>query len=106
MADVVCATESVVALPAYREHVLSQAPAIARHDPGGAKGLFFFGYDFHLSEGGVGLIEVNTNAGGALLNAVMARAHQACCVDVERFASSTATAAVLEQSIVDMFLAE
>lgn len=105
MADVVRAIESVVALPSYREHVLSQAPAIARHDPGGAKGVFF-GYDFHLSEGGVGLIEVNTNAGGAMLNAVMARAHQACCVDVERFTSSAATAAAFEQSLVDMFSAE
>lgn len=37
------------------------------------------GYDFHLSERGPALIEINTNAGGAMLNAVLARAQRACC---------------------------
>ena len=62
MARVVQAIESVVALPAYRDQVLAAAPPIARHDPGGAKGVFF-GYDFHVAEDGFGLIEINTNAG-------------------------------------------
>jgi hypothetical protein len=78
MAQVVQAIEAVVALPAYRDRVLTTAPAIARHDPGGAKGIFF-GYDFHVTEGGFGLIEINTNAGGAMLNAVLARAQRVCC---------------------------
>ena len=77
MAALVQAIESVVALPAYREEVLARSPAIARHDPGGALGVFF-GYDFHVTEGGFGLIEINTNAGGAMLNAVLARAQRAC----------------------------
>ena len=72
--------ESVVALPAYRDEVLTTAPAIARHDPGGAKGVFF-GYDFYVAENSFGLIEFNTNAGGAMLNAVLARAQRACCAD-------------------------
>ncbi|RJG03498.1 hypothetical protein [Noviherbaspirillum sedimenti] len=105
LAEVVRAVESAVALPAYREHILAHAPAIARHDPGGAKGVFF-GYDFHLREGGIGLIEINTNAGGAMLNAVMARAHQVCCMDKKQLASAAASAAALEKNIVDMFLAE
>ena len=71
MANVVSAIEAVIGLPSYQKHVLADAPDIARHDPGGAKGVFF-GYDFHLSEDAVGLIEINTNAGGAMLNAVMA----------------------------------
>ena len=36
----------------------------------GAKGVFF-GYDFHLNERGAHLIEVNSNAGGAFLNALL-----------------------------------
>jgi len=49
MAEVIEAIESVVALPAYREEVLAASPAIARHDPRGAEGVFF-GYDFHATE--------------------------------------------------------
>lgn len=37
------------------------------------------GYDFHLSTEGPRLIEINTNAGGAFLNAMLARAQQRCC---------------------------
>jgi hypothetical protein len=105
MALVVSAIESVVALPAYREQILSGAPAIARHDPGGAKGVFF-GYDFHLHDDGIGLIEINTNAGGAMLNAALARAQHACCAVMDDIVSTSATAAALEKNIVDMFLAE
>lgn len=105
MAEVVRAVESVVMLPAYRHHVLERAPAIARHDPGGARGVFF-GYDFHLRGDAIGLIEINTNAGGAMLNAVMARAHRACCLDRERLAAAATAAATLENDIVDMFHTE
>lgn len=105
MAEVVRAVESVVALPTYREHILANATTIARHDPGGAKGVFF-GYDFHLHADNIGLIEINTNAGGAMLNAVMARAHHACCLDKEQLAAAARSAAALEQDIVDMFHAE
>lgn len=105
MAEVVRAVESVVMLPAYRHHVLEGAPAIARHDPGGARGVFF-GYDFHLRGDVIGLIEINTNAGGAMLNAVMARAHRACCLDRERLAAAATAGATLENDIVAMFHAE
>jgi hypothetical protein len=37
------------------------------------------GYDFHITADGPQLIEVNTNAGGAFLNAVLAQAQRACC---------------------------
>ena len=105
LADVVRAIESVVALPAYRSHVLNGAPAIARHDPGGAKGVFF-AYDFHLRGDAIGLIEINTNAGGAMLNAVMARAHRACCLDREQLAVAAAAATIMEDDIVGMFHTE
>lgn len=105
MAAVVQAVEAVVALPAYREEVLSTAPEIARHDPGGARSVFF-GYDFHLAGDDLGLIEVNTNAGGAMLNAVLARAQRACCEAVEPWVPKVDTARALESQIVAMFREE
>jgi hypothetical protein len=105
MAEVIHAVESVVSLPAYQEYVLSSAPAIAWHSAQGAKSVFF-GYDFHIAEQALGVIEINTNAGGAMLNAVMARAHHTCCLDDERMARATSTATALEESIVEMFFSE
>lgn len=105
MDAVVKAVEAIVALPAYRERVLARAPAIARHAQGGARGVFF-GYDFHVAQDSFGLIEVNTNAGGAMLNAILGRAHRACCVPVERLGPSVASAEAFERAIVDMFHAE
>ncbi|MBC7859941.1 MAG: hypothetical protein H7Z39_14470 [Burkholderiaceae bacterium] len=105
MARLVRAVESVVALPAYREEVLANAPDIARRDPGGALGVFF-GYDFHVADGRLGLIEINTNAGGAMLNAVLARAQRACCPAVEEFLPSPPSADALELRIVTMFRGE
>ncbi len=102
MATLIKAIESVVALPVYREEVLARSPAIARHHPGGAKSVFF-GYDFHVTEGGFGLIEINTNAGGAMLNAVLARAQRACCPAMESLVPPQATADALEARIVAMF---
>lgn len=40
---------------------------------GGSKGVFY-GYDFHLNGDGAHLIEINTNAGGAFLNAPLLEA--------------------------------
>jgi hypothetical protein len=104
MAEVIRAIESVVALPAYRERVLARAPAIAQHDPG-AKGVFF-GYDFHVTEDGFGLIEINSNAGGAMLNAVLARAQRACCPAIEQLLPTTQRAENLEAGIIAMFQKE
>ena len=52
-------------LPAYRELVRPLVPQAARFDPG-HDGIMM-GYDFHLTDQGPRLIEVNTNAGGGLL---------------------------------------
>ncbi|SFP82659.1 hypothetical protein SAMN05216229_106127 [Geopseudomonas sagittaria] len=105
MALVVQAIETIVVLPAWREEVLARSPAIARHDPGGAKGVFF-GYDFHVEESGLGLIEINSNAGGAMLNAVAARAQRACCPSIETLLPPSARAEQLEARIVAMFRQE
>lgn len=102
MAAVVRAVESVVALPAYREEVLGSAPAIAHYVPRGALSVFF-GYDFHIDGDRLGLIEINTNAGGAMLNAVLASAQRACCPQTEPLLATRESVQALEQQIVDMF---
>lgn len=101
MSALVEAVESVVALPAYREEVLARAPVIARHVPG-ARGVFF-GYDFHVAKTAMGLIEINTNAGGAMLNALLARAQRACCPPIERLLPPASMADAFEAHIVAMF---
>ena len=81
MKRVMQAVEAAAELPGYRDVVLSWAPEIARIDfgPRGA----FMGYDFHLAATGPKLIEVNSNAGGAFLNALLAKAQRACCAEVD-----------------------
>ncbi|MCD6673527.1 MAG: hypothetical protein LT106_11785 [Burkholderiaceae bacterium] len=105
MAAVVRAVEYVVALPAYRDEVLARSPEIAHHDPGGARSAFF-GYDFHLAGDRLGLIEINTNAGGAMLNVVLARAQRACCPPIEPLVPTDADAEAFEDRIVSMFRSE
>ena len=63
----------------------------------------FFGYDFHLDHGRLGLIEINTNAGGAMLNAVLARAQRSCCAAMDAMVPTRASVAAFEQRLVDMF---
>jgi len=77
MAGAVRAVEAAVSLPAYREAALGWAPEIARHDSG-ARGAFL-GFDFHLSADGPKLIEINTNAGGGFLAAMLDDAALVCC---------------------------
>ncbi len=105
MAQVVRAVEEVVALPAYRAEVLARSPAIARRDPGGARGVFF-GYDFHVTDSAFGLIEINTNAAGAMLNSVLARAQRACCPAIDGLMAAPVAADAFDESIVSMFRQE
>lgn len=104
MAAIIRAIESVLALPGYQEEVLASAPAIARHDPG-ARGVFF-GYDFHLRGDTLGLIEINTNAGGAMLNVILAKAQRACCAAMEGLVPDPQAIAACERRIVEMFRTE
>ncbi|HLS99715.1 MAG TPA: hypothetical protein VK018_13420 [Porticoccaceae bacterium] len=105
MGAVIDAVESVVNSPPWREHLLHAADDIVQHDPRGAKSVFM-GYDFHIGADAVGLIEINTNAGGALLNAVLARAQRACCPDITQLAVPAGTEGTLDQAIVAMFQRE
>ena len=80
MTGIVEAIEAAARLPGYQAAALAGAPQIARHDFGPAG--VFMGYDFHLGADGPKLIEVNTNAGGAFLNAFVGRAQHVCCAQV------------------------
>lgn len=101
MAATVRAVEAAVALPAYREAVLAWAPEIARRDTG-AIGAFL-GFDFHLSDRGPKLIEINTNAGGGLLAAMQGEAALACCGST---LPQAGPAGRFERQVVDMLREE
>ncbi|MGQ0709902.1 MAG: hypothetical protein ACT4NV_09145 [Rhodoferax sp.] len=101
IAEHVAALERVMALPQWRSQALAHAGALAQHDPGPLGVLM--GYDYHIGAQGPQLIEINTNAGGAWLNGVLARAQQACC---ETDASRAASPDPLEDALFAMFQAE
>ena len=76
MGRVAAAVFDVAGNPGYSQRVLQWAPDIATHDPGSAGGVL--GLDFHLTVDGPQLIEVNTNPGGLLLNAVLLDGVRSC----------------------------
>jgi hypothetical protein len=102
MRDIIRAVGRVVSLPTYVQEILARAPAIASYNFG-TSGVFM-GYDFHLSEQGPHIIEINTNAGGAFLNAALVSAQTECCR-----AAGTLLPLLkpqLDQEFVAMFLRE
>jgi len=89
--------------PGYQALIDADAEPVLRHSPGNFG--VFMGYDFHLTPQGPRLIEVNTNAGGALLNGL----HTASLCDPEKLACLCADllpVETLEQKIVETFTAE
>jgi hypothetical protein len=89
MYEVIAAVEQVVGLAGWQ--------AASNETMPNAKSVFF-GYDFHLNEQGVHLIEINTNAGGAFLNELL--------IDSQRDAGmpgKTVAIENLEQSFLAMF---
>jgi hypothetical protein len=104
MTRLVAAVDGVVARPAYREAVLTRAPSIARFDPGPLGGLL--GFDFHVTPQGPRLIEINTNPGGAFLNAALARAQRACCAPVLSMLGKPGDADDVQEALFGAFLAE
>lgn len=77
MREIVQTVTRVVNNPSYEQEILTRASASASFNPG-TVGVFM-GYDFHFSEQGPHIIEINTNAGGAFLNAALANAQTECC---------------------------
>ncbi len=104
MQRLIRAVENVTDNSAYRDTVLAAAPAVARQNFG-PRGVFF-GYDFHLGADGPQLIEINTNAGGVLLNLYLANAQQACCSEVTDFFGGKAGFADAENELIAMFKEE
>lgn len=86
--------EGVISHPDYQSKILHKAPEAAQRNFG-PSGVFM-GYDFHITKEGVKLIEINTNAGGALLNAKLIKAHSSCCVSLKQDDS-------IEESFIQMF---
>jgi hypothetical protein len=95
MHAVIAAVERVVAMPGWQQNLLP-SPAGGRGDGGEGNDFplpnplplvgegtnaapsahdetlgVFYGYDFHLNDQGAHLIEINTNAGGGFLNALL-----------------------------------
>lgn len=101
MEDVVRAVEDVARNQSYRDTVRAVAPASARQGFG-PRGVFF-GYDFHLGAEGPQLIEINTNAGGALLNLYLAAAQQGCCAEVISIFGGKTEFAEVENELIGMF---
>jgi len=102
MRRIINAVTNVVKLPGYLQRVLQNAPEIAVNQ-GGTKGVFM-GYDFHMSEQGPKIIEINTNAGGAFLNAALISAQTECCRAAGVLLPILKTQ--LEAEFMDMFLQE
>jgi len=103
--DIITAIESVVRMPAYQQHVLANSPEVANYQPL-SQGVFF-GYDFHLEGEEPKLIEINSNAGGGLINTLLVLSQQKCC---DRFCSllraTENNSESLEQIFVNMFIEE
>lgn len=95
------AIEHMVAQTNYQKHVQSFLPDIAKRHPGPAG--VFSSYDFHLSEDSPKLIEINTNAGGVLLNAYLSAAQHACCESVASYFNLQGDLASIENQIISMF---
>lgn len=102
--QLVAAIERVVALPAYQAQALARAPALARHGWGPVGACM--GYDFHLSAAGPQLIEINTNAGGLLLNVALARAQEACCAAMDEAFRANTRLDTLAPAVFAMFQSE
>jgi hypothetical protein len=100
VAEVAGALEHAVALPAYRDAVLAWAPDEARFDPGSPGGLL--GLDFHLTPAAPRLIEVNTNPGGVLINAIVAEAQDCCLPELH----ARKRGRPLRRAVLDVLLAE
>ncbi len=100
MMSIVSAVEAATRLAGFRTAALTYAPTIATRDfgPVGA----FMGYDFHVTPDGPQLIEANTNAGGAFLNAALARAQRACGTTGPRLAGPQ-PAATFAEDVIQMF---
>jgi hypothetical protein len=100
----VAAVERVVANPMYQAAVLQAAPESAGFDPGNPG--VFLGYDFHLTEHGPRLIEINTNAGGAMICLLLGLAQRARAPELAGMSLGPNQPARIEALFAEMFAQE
>jgi glutathione synthase/RimK-type ligase-like ATP-grasp enzyme len=84
-------------LQQMQQVIAAAEQALGASEKGAPLGVFY-GYDFHLNEQGAHLIEINTNAGGAFLNALL--------MDSQRTAKlygEVVGEADMEQAFIGMF---
>jgi hypothetical protein len=103
MLETITAIEAVVRTPSFQARVLEDTDIRLVRDRGPVG--VFMGYDFHLHDGPPKLIEINTNAGGAFLNAASARAHKACCAEMDP-ALNEVWSEAFEENVMGMFRQE
>jgi hypothetical protein len=99
MTRIVEAIEAASELPGYRQAVGARGASEPEFGPRGV----FMGYDFHIADAGPRLIEANTNAGGAFLNAAFRAAQTECCPQMKGLGARYAQ---FEDAIFAMFLEE
>ena len=88
--------------PDFQQKIKKHLPSIVTH-PTKAVGVLF-GYDFHLSDDGPKLIEVNTNAGAIYLNHYLSQTQSPCCDRIGAFMNSpTNNDEALESALLVMF---
>jgi hypothetical protein len=104
MRELVAVVSRVAGSTGFVESVLPDAPAIARL-PQPTAGVFL-GFDFHVTPEGPRLIEINTNAGGAMLNVFARGLMTDCCAGVAGVKPGVPEPAQIEAAIVGMFRAE
>ncbi|MBK9442884.1 MAG: hypothetical protein IPN53_16930 [Comamonadaceae bacterium] len=100
----VTAIERVAALSGYQSQALARVNTLAQCNFGPR--AVCMGYDFHLSAHGPQLIEINTNAGGLLLNAALARAQEACCDGLNLAFTASTRRTSLTHALISMFQTE
>lgn len=98
--EIISAIEQVITLPAFQNLVLAYAPHSAQFIPK-TTGVFF-GYDFHLSPEGPKLIEINSNAAGALLCSI-ALSEQKHCTHCAGISTSNETKIEADKVFLNMF---
>ncbi len=104
MQSTVNAIEHLAQSEAFEERVALRLetaglhPPLQRSDP-------LLSYDFHISDDGPKLIEVNTNPGGVLLGLHIQIAQEACCPEVKQAHYPLSSKEEVEQALVEMVTA-
>jgi hypothetical protein len=97
--ELIRVSEKIISDPFYQQTILE------RKSTPYASGVFM-GYDFHLTDEGARLIEINTNAGGAYLNLILARSQEECCTEENLFFRDTHDISYVDHVFMQMFREE